>query len=56
MIVINQNCYQPMRQARIEQGLTQRELGQKSGIPYQTIKGYEQGRNIPSAAQAHACR
>ena len=51
MIVINQNCYQPMRQARIEQGLTQRELGQRSGIPYQTIKDYERGRNSPSAGR-----
>ena len=49
MIIINQNCYQPMRQARIEQGLTQRELGRRSGIPYQTIKDYERGRNSPSA-------
>lgn len=47
MIIINQNCYQPMRQARIEQGLTQRELGQKAGIPYASIKGYERGRNRP---------
>ena len=38
MIIINQNCYQPMREARIEQGLIQRELGQKSGIPYYTIQ------------------
>lgn len=51
MIVINQNYYQPMRQARIEQGLTQRELGQRSGIPYQTIKDYERGRNSPSAGR-----
>ena len=49
MIVINQNCYQPMRQARIEQGLTQRELGQRSGIPYNTIQSYEKGRNTPPA-------
>ncbi len=51
MIIINQNCYQPMREARIEQGLTQRELGRRSGIPYQTIKGYEQGRNNPTAGR-----
>ena len=51
MILINQNCYQPMREARIEQGLTQRELGRRSGIPYQTIKGYEQGRNNPTAGR-----
>lgn len=51
MIVINQNYYQPMREARIEQGLTQRELGRRSGIPYQTIKGYEQGRNNPTAGR-----
>lgn len=51
MIIINQNYYQPMRQARIEQGLTQRELGKRSGIPYQTIKGYEQGRNNPTAGR-----
>lgn len=49
MIVINQNCYQPMREARIAQGITQKELGQRSGIPYQTIKGYERGRNTPPA-------
>ena len=49
MIVINQNCYQPMRQARIEQGLTQRELGKRSGIPYNTIQSYERGRNTPPA-------
>ncbi len=49
MIVINRNCYQPLREARIEQGLTQRELGRRSGIPYHTIKGYERGRNTPSA-------
>ena len=51
MIIINQNCYQPMREARIEQGLTQRELGRRSGIPYQTIKGYEQDRNNPTAGR-----
>ena len=51
MIIINQNCYQPMREARIEEGLTQRELGRRSGIPYQTIKGYEQGRNNPTAGR-----
>ena len=51
MIVINQNYYQPMRETRIEQGLTQRELGRRSGIPYQTIKGYEQGRNNPTAGR-----
>ena len=51
MIIINQNCYQPMREARIEQGLTQRELGRRSGIPYQNIKGYEQGRNNPTAGR-----
>ena len=49
MIVINQNCYQPMREARIEQGLTQRELGRKTGIPYNTIQAYERGRNNPPA-------
>lgn len=51
MIIINQNCYQPMREARIEQGLTQRELGRRSGIPYQTIKSYERGRNNPTAGR-----
>ena len=54
MIVINQNCYQPMRQARIEQGLTQRELGQRSGIPYNTIQSYEKGRNTPPANRLRA--
>lgn len=49
MIVINQNYYQPMREARIEQGLTQRKLGELAGIPYGTIKDYERGRNTPSA-------
>ncbi|ANU53024.1 helix-turn-helix domain-containing protein [Acutalibacter muris] len=49
MIVINQNCYQPMREARIEQGLTQRELGQRTGIPYYTIQAYERGRHNPPA-------
>lgn len=49
MIVINQNCYQPMREARIEQGLTQKKLGEMAGIPYHTIKCYEQGRNAPPA-------
>lgn len=47
MIVINQNCYQPMREARIEQGLTQKKLGEMAGIPYETIKCYERGRNTP---------
>lgn len=49
MIVINQNYYQPMREARIEQGLTQRKLSEMAGIPYGTIKDYERGRNAPSA-------
>lgn len=49
MIVINQNCYQPMREARIAQGITQKELGQRSGIPYHTIRSYERGRHNPPA-------
>lgn len=49
MVIINQNCYQPMRQARIEQGLTQKELGQKAGVPYRTLMGYECGHTKPSA-------
>lgn len=49
MIIINQNCYQPMRQACIEQGITQRQLGEKSGIPFYSIKDYEQGRSTPRA-------
>ncbi len=49
MVIINQNCYQPMRQARIEQGLTQRQLGEKSGIPFYSIQDYEKGRSRPSA-------
>ena len=49
MIVINQNYYQPRREARIEQGLTQRKLSEMAGIPYGTIKDYERGRNAPSA-------
>ena len=38
-----------MREARIEQGLTQRELGRKTGIPYYTIQSYERGRHSPPA-------
>lgn len=49
MIIINQNCYQPMRQARIDQGLTQRELGRLSGISHYSIKRYDQGKHKPSA-------
>ena len=54
MIVINQNCYQPMREARIAQGITQKELGQRSGIPYHTIRSYERGRHNPPAMRVRA--
>lgn len=49
MIIVNQNCYQPLRDARIEQGLSRKELVEKSGVPYHSIQDYECGRSTPSS-------
>ena len=36
-----------LRELRDKQGLTTRELSEKSGVPKQTIEGWESGRSSP---------
>lgn len=37
-----------IKELRLAAGLTQRELAEKSGIPYRTIQSWEEGARRPS--------
>jgi transcriptional regulator with XRE-family HTH domain len=43
-----------IRQWRIENGLTQRQLAERLGVTHITIGNWENGRNAPSAHQLMA--
>lgn len=50
-LVLNRNA---MRRARISRGWSLRQLGEASGVSYQTVANAENGRRIPYPANLKA--